>query len=189
MRKIGNDRPSSDQKSGADGVSGAPLSGKVEEIGGKDAAGESGGGAYPNPHSGKAPENGGFLGHGGQTLIDYHGSAAGASANAAAGAPDADDAAGTGGGTSLSVTHLVIGAQGQSFETVETNGVAVAERSVNPSEAHALRGNTGSLRPEAHDKLPFDDANRAKNREVENEMVNLPDRDGEPPKPATAGRA
>ena len=35
--------------------------------------GESGGGAYPNPHSGKDPK-GGFSDHGGQTEIGYHGS-------------------------------------------------------------------------------------------------------------------
>ena len=32
-------------------------------------AGESGGGAYPNPHTGKNPK-GGIMGHGGQTEID-----------------------------------------------------------------------------------------------------------------------
>jgi len=36
---------------------------------GRKGGGESGGGAYPNPHTGKAPKNG-FLGHGGQTEID-----------------------------------------------------------------------------------------------------------------------
>jgi hypothetical protein len=37
--------------------------------------GESGGGAYPNPHTGKDDHPGdGFLGHGGQTDIGYHGS-------------------------------------------------------------------------------------------------------------------
>ena len=36
---------------------------------GRKGGGESGGGAYPNPHAGKAPKNG-FLGHGGQTDID-----------------------------------------------------------------------------------------------------------------------
>lgn len=36
---------------------------------GSQGAGESGGGPYPNPHTGKAPQNG-FTGHGGQTEID-----------------------------------------------------------------------------------------------------------------------
>ena len=44
----------------------------------KQGGGESGGGAYPNPHrgiegdnAGSAPED--FTGHGGQTEIGYHG--------------------------------------------------------------------------------------------------------------------
>jgi hypothetical protein len=42
---------------------------------GRGPAGESGGGAYPNPHRGKKPKHspGDFLGHGGQTDIGYHG--------------------------------------------------------------------------------------------------------------------
>lgn len=35
---------------------------------GSRGAGESGGGAYPNPHSGKSPRST-FLGHGGQTEV------------------------------------------------------------------------------------------------------------------------
>ncbi len=42
--------------------------------------GESAGGAYPNPHTGKEERGesgkgpgGGFMGHGGQSGIDYHG--------------------------------------------------------------------------------------------------------------------
>ncbi|WP_375428625.1 hypothetical protein [uncultured Sphingomonas sp.] len=62
--------PSNDDKKGApDGVSTAPS--------GKDAAGESGGGGYPNPQTGKKPEGGGFMGHGGQTKIAYHGTGQG----------------------------------------------------------------------------------------------------------------
>ncbi|HEX8443352.1 MAG TPA: hypothetical protein VF631_06875 [Allosphingosinicella sp.] len=48
----------------------------VAEFNGRMAAaggGDSGGGAYPNPHTGKKPEGGGFMGHGGQTDIAYHG--------------------------------------------------------------------------------------------------------------------
>lgn len=42
---------------------------------GREDPGESGGGAYPNPHSGKASKNdpADFLGHGGQTEQAYHG--------------------------------------------------------------------------------------------------------------------
>ena len=36
---------------------------------GRKDGGESGGGAYPNPRSGKEPQNG-FLGHGGQTELE-----------------------------------------------------------------------------------------------------------------------
>ena len=36
--------------------------------------GESQGGAYPNPHTGKKkPENDGLMGHGGQSEMGYHG--------------------------------------------------------------------------------------------------------------------
>jgi hypothetical protein len=39
---------------------------------------ESSGGAYPNPHTGKDEKTDGFMGHGGQTRIDYHGTGDGA---------------------------------------------------------------------------------------------------------------
>jgi hypothetical protein len=44
-----------------------------DKIGGRGGGGDSGGGPYPNPHSGKKPKADGFLGHGGQTEMDYHG--------------------------------------------------------------------------------------------------------------------
>ena len=43
------------------------------EMTGREDGGDSGGGAYPNPHTGKDPSNGGFMGHGGQTEMPYHG--------------------------------------------------------------------------------------------------------------------
>ncbi|WP_205480754.1 hypothetical protein [Sphingomonas arenae] len=47
-----------------------------DQAGGLQNTGESGGGAYPNPHTGKGDNPDGpdkFGGHGGQTRIDYHG--------------------------------------------------------------------------------------------------------------------
>jgi hypothetical protein len=42
---------------------------------GAGGGGQSGGGAYPNPHTGKEGESNreGFMGHGGQTEMAYHG--------------------------------------------------------------------------------------------------------------------
>ena len=66
-------------------------------MGGKGKGGDSGGGAYPNPHTGKDPEAGGFTGHGGQTDMDYHGHGqlgeqkTGDNANAPAGGDESEE--------------------------------------------------------------------------------------------------
>jgi hypothetical protein len=60
-------------KGAPDGVSASPSGSERANIQGRSAGGESGGGAYPNPKSGKAGTNSGFMGHGGQTDIGYHG--------------------------------------------------------------------------------------------------------------------
>jgi hypothetical protein len=66
---------SSDPAHAHDGVADRPdKDGGVDR---PDSKGESDGGAYPNPHTGKEPgagAGGGFLGHGGQTEQAYHGS-------------------------------------------------------------------------------------------------------------------
>lgn len=69
------------QKMQADGSGTAPAhpddNGEVaSRRGGAEQTGESGGGAYPNPHTGKEPSGKGrdsFMGHGGQTEQAYHG--------------------------------------------------------------------------------------------------------------------
>ena len=58
------------------GEAGDPARGDPEareEFSGRGSGGDSGGGAYPNPHSGKKDVGGGFMGHGGQTDMGYHG--------------------------------------------------------------------------------------------------------------------
>ena len=45
-----------------------------DTLGGRSGGCDSGGGAYPNPHTGKCGGRGGFLDHGGQTEMPYHGS-------------------------------------------------------------------------------------------------------------------
>ncbi len=45
----------------------------VEKPAGAEGAGQSGGGAYPNPHSGSKGKSDGYMGHGGQSEMDYHG--------------------------------------------------------------------------------------------------------------------
>ena len=42
--------------------------------GGRGGGGDSGGGAYPNPHTGKkGGKTDGYEGHGGQSEMEYHG--------------------------------------------------------------------------------------------------------------------
>jgi hypothetical protein len=122
-------------KGAPDGVSGVPGGGE-REIHGRSAGGESSGGAYPNPHTGKTPEGGGFMGHGGQTEIAYHGSGQagddGASvANAATGSREGADATDDGGDavpTADRRDHAVAGTDGPVTATA-TDGVAEAETS------------------------------------------------------------
>lgn len=47
---------------------------KIERETGTKGAGQSGGGFYPNPHDDKKKsKSDGFLGHGGQSEMEYHG--------------------------------------------------------------------------------------------------------------------
>jgi hypothetical protein len=114
-----------------DGVSGAPDGGNV---GGRDAGGESGGGGYDNPHTGKKPTNSGFMGHGGQTDIDYHGGGqageqGGEAPNAVTGSDGSDGKKeGTSAWTAPTYEPHTIISGGRTFDVVETNGVTEAEQ-------------------------------------------------------------
>jgi hypothetical protein len=46
----------------------------LEKMNGREGGGDSGGGAYPNPHTGKGgSDREGYMGHGGQTGMPYEG--------------------------------------------------------------------------------------------------------------------
>jgi hypothetical protein len=126
-----------DSKGAPDGVGDVPRKTDANGVHGRSAEGESGGGAYPNPHTGKTETNSGFMAHGGQTDIAYHGggqagddggnapngvagssgdtSEAGAEARATAPSTDADRKA-----------HD-ISSDGGTIKVVETSGTAEAE--------------------------------------------------------------
>jgi hypothetical protein len=64
------------QGMGDDGLKGAPDGTNTPDANGRGGMGESGGGPYPNPHTGKdgKTRDEGFGKHGGQTNMGYHGS-------------------------------------------------------------------------------------------------------------------
>ena len=46
----------------------------LDKMNGREGGGDSGGGAYPNPHTGKeGSDSEGYMGHGGQTGMAYEG--------------------------------------------------------------------------------------------------------------------
>jgi hypothetical protein len=120
-------------KGAPDGVSDAPGS-DAHGVSGRNQDGESGGGAYPNPHAGKTPDNGGFMGHGGQTEMAYHGGGQGgengASApNAATGSDDVGDVDGSSGVPVAASRERTVSTGDGAITVEETSGVAVAEAS------------------------------------------------------------
>jgi hypothetical protein len=123
---------------GADGVSGAPDG---NNVGGRTPGGESGGGGYDNPHADKEPAGDGFMGHGGQTSIDYHGGGqsgdhGGDAPNAATGSDSSDgEERGTDAWAAPVYEPHPILAAGHRVEVVETNGVAQAEQLGNVGKA------------------------------------------------------
>ncbi|WP_419809219.1 hypothetical protein [Sphingomonas sp.] len=118
-------------KGAPDGVSGSPDGGNV---GGRTPGGESDGGGYDNPHAGKEPTNSGFMGHGGQTEIGYHGGGqageqGGDAPNSVTGSDSSDgEEEGTDPWAAPTYEPHAVSAGGRTFEVVETNGVAQAEQ-------------------------------------------------------------
>ena len=118
-------------KGAPDGVSGSPRGTDGADVHGRSEGGESGGGSYPNPHAGKTETNTGFMAHGGQTDIAYHGGGQAGEDGGTAG----NGVAGSGGsgGTTIAAdpdadrTPHAIAIEGTSIEVVETSGIAEAE--------------------------------------------------------------
>lgn len=69
----GTDTPDNAQSWGAAGDLDRREPEAVDKFNGRSGGGDSGGGAYPNPHTGKEAKRGGFFDHGGQTEMAYHG--------------------------------------------------------------------------------------------------------------------
>ena len=132
-----------------DGVAASPDTGAAGNIQGRTPGGESGGGGYPNPQTGKkGSSSDGFMGHGGQTEIGYHGGGqlgSGDAPNAATGSDSSDGAERNAAAwpTGEHAAHAVR-AHGQSFTVVETNGNAEAEASGNIGHDPANQDQPGS---------------------------------------------
>ncbi|WP_380788217.1 hypothetical protein [Sphingomonas sp. R86521] len=120
-----------DSKGAPDGVSGSPR-GTDRDIDGRKGGGESEGGAYPNPHTGKAPEGGGFMGHGGQTEMAYHGGGqagddGGSAPNAVTGSNGDGDVDGSTGVAQPEPADRDVQTDGGTVAVEETSGTAAAE--------------------------------------------------------------
>ena len=107
-----------------DGVSGSPDTGEMGRVHGRSSGGESGGGSYPNPHSGKDPTRSSFSG--GQGEKAYFG---GDNPNATTKPRNLNEEE----VQSTEVTdepvrkaHPVLGG-GRTIEVIEDSGVAAAE--------------------------------------------------------------
>ena len=129
-------------KGAPDGVSDSPRGGDGADVHGRSEGGESGGGSYPNPHAGKTDTNTGFMAHGGQTDIGYHGGGQagteGSETDNATTRGDRDDTTGDTDAKSgptgpdqqdVSEYPRSAVAAGRPIEVIDTSGVAAAEAS------------------------------------------------------------
>lgn len=120
-------------KGAPDGVSDSPRGNDGADVHGRSEGGESGGGSYPNPHAGKTGTNTGFMAHGGQTDIAYHGGGQAGEDGGNAG----NGVSGSDGGDRTTIAAdpdadrkpHAIAAEGHTIEVVETSGIAEAEAS------------------------------------------------------------
>ena len=128
MPVSGNSR----SKGKADGVSDAPGDKASGEIHGRSREGESGGGSYPNPHTGKAPTTNTFMAHGGQTDIAYHGGGqagedGGSAPNAVTGSNGDSDGIESAAVPVPPRMERALSLGGHSVKVVEESGIAAAE--------------------------------------------------------------
>jgi hypothetical protein len=115
-------------KGAPDGVSDVPRG--ANEVHGRSAGGESGGGAYPNPQTGKTDTNTGFMGHGGQTDMAYHGG--GQAGEEGGSARNGVTGSSGNGGTAAPAPaadykERDVSVEGHDVKVVETSGIAEAE--------------------------------------------------------------
>lgn len=124
-----------DSKGAPDGVSGPPGGSADRDIDGrKDGGGESEGGAYPNPYTGMTPKGGGFMSHGGQTEMAYHGGGqagdeGGSAPNGVTGSTGDGDVDGSSGVATPEHTDRPVAVNGGTVTVEETSGNAAAEAS------------------------------------------------------------
>ncbi|WP_076073120.1 hypothetical protein [Sphingomonas montana] len=120
-------------KGAPDGVSGAPGSTDGPGVHGRSPQGESGGAAYPNPHTGNGDPKSEFFSDTGQTPNDYFGSGqagdeGGSAPNGVAGSNEDRDTADRPVPVPAPVrSERQATAPGTTFAVVETSGIAEAE--------------------------------------------------------------
>jgi hypothetical protein len=117
-------------KGAPDGVSDVPGGADNREIHGRSTGGESGGGAYPNPQTGKTDTNTGFMGHGGQTDMAYHGGGqageeGGSAGNGVTGSTGNEATAAP--APAADRKERDVSVEGHDVKVVETSGIAEAE--------------------------------------------------------------
>ena len=108
-----------------DGVSGSPDTGEMGRVHGRLSGGESGGGAYPNPHSGKGSTNADFSGHAGQAENTYYGGENPNATTKQRKSHEEEERSAEGSAPVREAHPIQVG--GRTIEVIEDSGVAAAE--------------------------------------------------------------